>query len=291
MPNRKLLKKEVTLITKNAIGYYSKNIGVLTKYIKEHTAVENHIAEDKTRTYICGLILSNEPILKALVVKYCNLYTECHKGKFVDRFANLSLKWSYHVSMFTRRNMDEGEQSYPEMQLLRKLLRDYDLQDINCTLHSISIHMSEHVQGFIRKCQKPNANDVAESYEPTTDSPSSILAFGGACMRLVYKLSKRQGNKKTMKLITNLKLTSIQRQEYIDLGIIRSTNLKSLHTIPVPTLVPYLRHLNLAIQDVCRESSLALYKSKFVKVSGCIIFIFLANSYVVLFKQWELHIH
>ena len=70
MPNRKLLKKEVTLITKNAIGYYSKNIGVLTKYIKEHTAVENHIAEEtegKIRKDVCGLILSNEPILKALV--------------------------------------------------------------------------------------------------------------------------------------------------------------------------------------------------------------------------------
>ena len=266
MPNRKLLKKEVTLITKNAIGFYDKNIGVLSKYIKEHTSMENHVEDDNTRKEICGLILSQEHIIKALAFKYCHLYTECHKGKFVDRFANLSLKWSYHISKFTRSNV--SDESCTEMKLLREVLRDYDLQEISCTLHSIAIHISEHVNGFIRKCQKPNANDVAESYEPTADSPSSILAFGGACMRLVYKLSRRKGNNKMVKLIKHLKLTKIQRQEYIDMGVIRSTNLMSLHTIPVPTLVPYLRHLNLAIQDVCRKSSLALYKSKFVKVSG-----------------------
>ena len=59
-------------------------------------------------------------------------------------------------------------------------------------------------------------SDLNDTF-PKTDSKESLLAFGGACMRLIYISAKSNGDM-DMRLIQNLKLTREQRTLYI-LGI------------------------------------------------------------------------
>ena len=102
-------------------------------YICENTLKECHVRDSDKRSQICRAITSNANIMRVLFHKYCDMNTECHKGQYVDRYANLMIKWTYYISKF---KIDDDHSSQ-EKEFLQAALGsdcDYDAKDINCTL-------------------------------------------------------------------------------------------------------------------------------------------------------------
>ena len=74
MPKRKLLKKEVKLITKNAKGYYREHMELAIMYVLDNSQKECHIRDNEKRMQICRTVLSNTNLMHALFDKNSDLY-------------------------------------------------------------------------------------------------------------------------------------------------------------------------------------------------------------------------
>ena len=272
---RKLLKKETTVISRNLKDYCTNNFDRICEKIEKSISEQAHAKYDSKRQEILKCFMDKKTLIKKLLEKYCNLYTECHTGRFADRFAKLSIKWTYHSSQFLVQGSDEKEE-------IKVFFDQFGSNDISSVLHALTTSISEQLNVYIQKCMpKSKEKSPVKNYKPSEqeESKSHVLAFGGACMRQIYKFAKKKGNAELQLLIKNLILTKNQCKKYKgkgknDLNIIGENScLHSLHYIPVPALFPYLKCLNLAIRDGCQDSSLSLYKNKFIKVSEMTLFI------------------
>ena len=261
MPKRKWLTKiQVEKFSSTLLDFYKQNVDHVLGGIKEKVSSEPHINNNASRQEICETILK-PCMLIDMITRYSQLYQECFAGRFGDRYAMLQMKWINHVAQYiTEETVEHG--------LLLQILRcdTYDTQDISAVVHSFASYTTDHIHGFMIHNKPSKLCELNDSH-PVEDSNNSLLAFGGACMRLIYKSAKKRHDDETMLLIRHLKLGEKQRNLYLSWGILSSSSLSTLYTIPVPALVPYLRHLNVAIQDNGTEAALGLYLDKFIKVA------------------------
>ena len=262
MPRRNYLSKiQVDKASHMLLDYYGHNATSILNTIRGQMLSETHICKSIPRQEICNQITTNTSVCSDMVARYSELYQQCNTGKPSDRYALLQIQWIQHVSKYITDHTKENA-------LLKTTLgnNSHSNQDVRAVIHSLASHICDHIQGFML-CIKPSKlRDLNDTF-PKTDSRESLLAFGGACMRLIYISAKRKGDMDMMKLIQNLKLTREQRTLYISWDILsKRSSLQTLHTIPVPALLPYLTLLNGAIQESCTETALALFMDNFIKV-------------------------
>ena len=257
---RKLTKDEVETLAEQINNYYDKNIDDIVVTIYDNVVTEEHIKSSTERMDLSKELVSNKAVIVKLIQTYTVLYVDNFKGLRGDRMASLAIGWMSHISKFITSNTEESNFLIPVCG------EKYLLQDKSAVMHSYADNIANHIHGFIIK-SKPSKLSNIHHANSTADSDTSLLAFGGACMRLICMSEKKKEETDVKQLISNLTLTKSQRNLYVEWKIIRSNNLASLYTIPVPALVPYLRYLNLAIQENCTNKALALHKSRFIKVS------------------------
>ena len=266
--SRKLTKKEITNISLRANEYYQKFPKDVTSSIERAVLKERHISEKSHRRIISKILALNGDLIKTFSDKYCELLVSSYKGRHAERMSNLNIGWITYVSHF----IEPGKPQHIWLShRLKKSKKNFDSSDISATIHAFANVFFNHISSYIVQLQTHYSlpKDISKK-----DQKSSLLAFGGGCLRLMYAKAKNNEDKLTCSYINHLRLSKEQREEMIDKNVIKSTNLKSLHSIPVPALVPYLEYLNESIQAMCNKRSLSQLKSSFIKVSNkwiCII--------------------
>ena len=151
-----------------------------------------------------------------MITRYSQLFQQCFAERFGNRYAILQMKWIIHVAQYiTEETVERG--------LLLQVLRcdTYDRQDISAVVHSLASYTSDHIHGFLIH-NKPSKFVSSMTVILLEDSNNSLLAFGGACMRLIYISAKKRHDDETMFLIRHLKLGEKQRNLYLSRGILSS---------------------------------------------------------------------
>ena len=257
---RKLTKKEIVNLSNRAMDYYRKFPKDVTKTLERAVSNENHILDSPHRMVICKLLAGSSDLTMKFAEKYSELFVSSFKGRHADRMSNLAIGWIIYVSQY----MEPGKQQHIWLNsILKKSKKLFSSSDISATIHAFANQFSNHISMYISQLQSPFSlpKDICRK-----DPISSLLAFGGACLRLMYIKARQNKNTEMCSYIDNLRLTERQRRQLKEKKVIRSTNLKSLHSIPVPALVPYLIYVNESLQAMCTKRSLSQLKSSFIKV-------------------------
>ncbi len=226
--------------------------------LKGNVCKEIHMAENEQRMKVLDA-MAQESVLSVMIPKFCTLVKDCYKGRFGDRYANLQVTWRSWITNFIIPDS-------PEYNLVMSFLdKDIPRADLSAAVHSFATSFFTHAHEIIMEF-KPKPETIHTKYP--MDKKESLLAFGGACMGLVQRAERKaSGTDMMIKLIKNLQMTKVQRDQYIEWGILDVHHLGSLHIIPVPALLPYLTLLNSSIQKCCHEERLSLHGKDFIQVN------------------------
>ncbi len=261
--NEKSAKKpKAKGLTKKQLQQVAKEVNARLKLsdvkasVTKKVLAERHIEKSKLRKGIFDKVCSDD-LLSSLCDKFKTLFTSNSCGPFENRYAKFQLQWINYVS---------GT-------LQDHVTKDHPLADISSVIHAIANAVFDFMLCLTKQVKPSFSSQPVVPKAIEYDSKSCLMAFSGACMRLIYKKCRRSKKQEMCNLINNLKMNQRQIKRYLRWGFI-PPELRGIWTLPVSPLMPYIHLLNRCIQENCTESAFSLYGKEFVKVCTIILKIY-----------------
>ncbi len=250
-----MTKSQIKEIGDQLKSSLQKKSEVLVDSIKTQCKSEVHISSDAKRQRLLDEIC-NVGTIKVLSEKYCALYTENSKGHFDDKYALFQVSWVSWI----------GTLLSSQIKAVFSETCEASADDKSAVLHSIGSAFSKECTDIIQKFKPSFNNQPVVKESVTYDNKDAVIAFSGACLRIIRKKSIKRKKQPLIDLINFLKMTKQHREKFVEWGIM-PTALMGLWTIPVSPMHSYVTLINRVLQENLTSENFSTFGNTLIKVS------------------------
>ncbi len=256
VPKQKgMTKTQVREINVELKSKLQKSAQVYVDSIKNKCKSEIHISTNEKRQTLLSE-MCNVDNLNILTKKYCELYSENFKGKFSDRYALFQMKWMTWIGSLLTIQTDSSV--FPKN-------CNATLKDKSAVLHSIASAFSSECTKIIKQHKPSFVSQPVVKESVNHDNKDAVIAFSGACLRIIYKKAKKRNNQELIKLIDFLKMPKKQRDQFNEWGMM-PPELQGLWTIPVSPLYSYVVLINKVLRENLTEDNFSSFGKSLIEV-------------------------
>lgn len=250
-----LTKNQVKEINEELKSTLKKSPQTFVDLVKIKCKSEIHISTNGNRQSLLDETC-NVDTLNVLTEKYCELYSNNFKGSFKDRYALFQVNWmSWIGSLLTKPDVA----IFPEGCTAT-------LKDKSAVLHSIASGFSSECTKIIKQYKPSFVSQPVVRQSVNYDNKDAVIAFSGACLRIIRKKAIKKNNQELVKLIDFLKMPKKQREQFKEWGVM-PPELQGLWTIPVSPLYSYVVLINRVLKENLTEDNYSSFGKALIQVS------------------------